>query len=129
MENVNPVTMPMDLNMKLKPNPDGNEGSQSNSFAKLLGELQFLVNVTRPDITYAVNRLAAYTANLSLQHVGALKQILWYLTGTRTHGITYSKSPTTGNFFVRYAHVAYMNADDLKLISSHVFIMAGGAIT
>jgi hypothetical protein len=46
MENANPVVMPMDPNIKLEPNPDGNEGSQSNAYAKLLGELQFLANAT-----------------------------------------------------------------------------------
>lgn len=50
LENANPVSMPMDPNVKLEPNPDGNEGDQSNAYAKLLGELQFLANATRPDI-------------------------------------------------------------------------------
>jgi hypothetical protein len=76
MDHANPVSMPMDPNKKLQPNPNGNEGSHSNSYTRLLGELQYLANATRPDIVYAVNRLAAYTANPSLQHVGALKQIL-----------------------------------------------------
>ena len=62
----NPVGMPLDPNTPLKPNPEGNEGNYSNSFARLLGELQFIANATRPDIAYAVNRLAAYTANPSL---------------------------------------------------------------
>ena len=66
MLDVNPVSMPMDLNIPIGPNPDGNEGSQSNSYASLLGELQFLSNATRLDISYAINRLAAYTANPSL---------------------------------------------------------------
>ena len=73
MDDANPVSMPMDLNIKIQPNPDGNKGSRSNYYAKLSGELQFLTNSTGPDIAYAVNKLAAYTANLSLQHVGALK--------------------------------------------------------
>lgn len=46
--------------LKLQPNPDGNEGNRSNSFARLLGELQYLANCTRPDISFTVNRLAAY---------------------------------------------------------------------
>ena len=66
MLDVNPVSMPMDLNIPIGPNPDGNEGSRSNSYASLLGELQFLSNATRLDISYAINRLAAYTANPSL---------------------------------------------------------------
>ena len=66
MERANPVLMPLDPNTPLEPNPDGNEGSRSNSYARLLGELQFLANAMRPDISYAVSRLASYTANPSL---------------------------------------------------------------
>jgi hypothetical protein len=36
----------MDLNLKLEANPDGNKGNCSNSYACLLGELQFHVNAT-----------------------------------------------------------------------------------
>jgi hypothetical protein len=32
------------------PLPDGNEGRKSYSYARLLGELQFLTNLTRPDM-------------------------------------------------------------------------------
>ena len=67
--------------------------NKSNYYAKILRELQFLTNATRPDIAYAVNKLAAYTANPSLQHVGALKQLLRYLKGTKNLGIKYSTIP------------------------------------
>jgi len=89
MDRANPVTMPLDPGTPIVPNPDGNEGSQSNSYARLLGELQFLANATCPDISYAVGRLASYTANPSMQHMGMLKRILRYLKGTRDHAITY----------------------------------------
>jgi len=92
MEDANPVGMLMDTHHKPEPNPENNEPNQSNSYAKLLGELQYLANCTWPDISYAVNQLAAYTANPSLQHYGALKRILRYLAGMRTLGITYWKS-------------------------------------
>jgi len=42
----NHVSMPMDPKVKILPNPEGNEGSRSNYFAQLLGELQFLANAT-----------------------------------------------------------------------------------
>jgi len=89
MSNANPVSMPMDPHVKLVSNPDDNEPNRSNSYAKLLGCLQFIANSTRPDISYTVNRLAAYTTNPGLQHHGAIKQILQYLAGTKTLGITY----------------------------------------
>ena len=42
----NPISMPMDPKVKILLNLDGNEGSQSNYFAQILGELQFLANAT-----------------------------------------------------------------------------------
>ena len=50
MLDANPTAIPMDLNIKLAPNPDNNELNHSNSFARLLGCLQFISNSTRPDI-------------------------------------------------------------------------------
>jgi len=76
MEHVNPVGMPLDPKAIMEANPDGSEGSHSNSYARLLGELQYLTNATCPDIAFAVNRLASYTANPSLQHMGILKRLL-----------------------------------------------------
>ena len=59
IECTNPIAMPLDPNSPLQPNPDGNEGDRSNSYARLLGELQFIANATRPDIAYTVSRLAS----------------------------------------------------------------------
>jgi hypothetical protein len=78
-----------------------------------------------------VNRLAAYTANPGLQHHGAIKQILRYLAGTKTLGITYKKSldeTGTNKLSHGYADAAYANADDLKSTTGYVFIAGGGAI-
>ena len=61
--------MPLDPNNKILPNPDGNKGNQSNSYAQLLGELQFVANSTRPNIAFAVNRLALYTVGLMLHRI------------------------------------------------------------
>ncbi len=124
----NAVAMPLDPNVALEPNPDGNIGDRSNSYARLLGELQFLANATRPDIAYAVNRLASYTANPSMQHTTALKRVLRYLSGTRSYGITYSSNPQNPAL-LGYADAAYANADDLKSTSGYVFLAGGGAIT
>jgi len=119
LSEINSVAMPLDPNSKLEPNPDGNEGNRSNSFMRLLGELQFLANSTRPDISFAVNHLAAYTTNLSLQHVTALKRILRYLAGTKSFRITYSKiSNNNSNIVHGFADAAL---DDYKSTSGYVF--------
>ena len=126
----NAVATPLDANVPIGPNPDGNEGNRSNSYARLLGELQFIANATRPDITYALNKLASYTANPSMIHVTALKRVLRYLSGTRNYGITYNADPKNNKeIFYGFADAAYKNADDLKSTTGYVFIAADGAIT
>jgi len=106
--------MPFDPNIKLEPNPDGNEGDRSNSFAQLLGELQFIANTMHPDIAFPVNRLASYTANPSMQHHTALKRILRYLSGTQNYGITYKNTPDPAPSFTGWTDAAYQNRDDGK---------------
>jgi len=76
MDRANPVGMPLEHNTKFKPNLDGNVGSRSNSYARLMGELQFIANATRPDIAYTVSKLSSYTANPSIQHMTMLKRVL-----------------------------------------------------
>jgi len=67
MDNTNAVGMPLDPNVMLEPNPDGDVGDWSNSYVRLIGELQFLANATRPDIAYAISWLSSYS----------IPQILW----------------------------------------------------
>ena len=131
LSQINSVATPLDLNIKFEPNLDGNKGNHSNSFAHLLGELQFLANCTRPDIAFSVNQLASYTANPSLQHTMAVKRILWYLAGTQDQGIIYSKLSTTvdNNIFYGFADATFSNHDNLKSTSGYVFLASGGAIT
>jgi hypothetical protein len=124
-----PVQMPLDPNVKIRRNPDGEPGDRSNAFAQLLGELQYIANATRPDIAFAVNFLASYTANPSMQHQTALKRILRYLAGTKRHGITYKSVPESNPTFLGYADAAFKNRDDDKSTSGYAFIAAGGAIT
>jgi hypothetical protein len=66
MDTANSVGMPLDLNVALEPNLNGNTGDRSNSYARLIGELQFIANATRSDIAYAISRLSSYTTNPTL---------------------------------------------------------------
>jgi hypothetical protein len=132
MADVNPVGMPLDPHIKIVPNPEVNEPNRKNAFAQWLGESQFLANTTRPDITYPVNSLGAYTANPSLQHYATLKRILRYLAGMKTFGITYRESKNEsddGNLFNGFSDAAFVNQNDGKLTSGYVFLASSGAIT
>ena len=112
MDNANTIGMSLDPNVMLEPNPDGDVSNRSNSYARLIGELQFLANATRPDIAYAISQLSSYTANPTMQHVTALKHVLRYLSGTKTYVITYSDVLDHPNHFYGYADTTFANADD-----------------
>ncbi len=129
MEKANPVGTPLDPGVTLEPNPDGNVGDWSNSYARLIGELQFLANATRPDIAFTISRLSSYTANPTMQHISVLKRVLHYLSGTRSYNITYNDILGHPNYFLGYADASFVNTDNLKSITGYVFMMAGGAIT
>ena len=55
LDTVSPILMPLNPNIKLVSNPDGNKGDRSNSFMQLLGELQYIAISMHPNITFAVN--------------------------------------------------------------------------
>ena len=135
MSDTNPVSTPLDPNISLEPNKEGGETNRSNAYASLIGSLHYLATVTRPDIAYAVNRLAAYTANPSFTHYGAAKRILRYIKGTKDYGITYHVQsprlvgPPDSNLFYGFSDASYASADDRKSVSGYVYLNSGGAIT
>src|SRR5258707_1214540 len=129
LNEANPVNIPLDLKVKIKPNPEGNEGDKSNAYAQLLGELQFVANTICPDITYAINKLASYTANPDLKHQIALKCILRYLAGTKNYGITYKYLPTSIPTFQGFTDMAFADREDMKSTMGYLITAADAAIT
>jgi len=61
-------------------------------YNELLGSLQFIANLTRPDIAYAVNLLSRFKANPGNQHWEGAKYIIRYLKETSNQGLIYVKS-------------------------------------
>ena len=57
-----------------------------------MGALLYLSMLTRPDIAYAVARLAQTVSEPSPTDYQAAARILRYLNGTRTLGVCYSKN-------------------------------------
>ena len=135
MEHANPVSTPLDPNHKLEPNKEICEPNRSNDYASLIGSLQYLAIATRPNIAFAVNRLASYTENPSLKHYGAAKRLLRYIKETRDYGITYHThanrhiGPPDTNIVYGFSDAAFANTDDRKSTSGYVFMSNGGAIT
>jgi len=83
LDNANPVSTPMDSNVKLNELEETEEiidqgepdSKLSTGYAMLIGSLMYLALGTRPDIAYSVNKLAQFMHNPKLKHWTAVKQI------------------------------------------------------
>ncbi|RVW13483.1 Retrovirus-related Pol polyprotein from transposon TNT 1-94 [Vitis vinifera] len=62
-------------------------------YRSLVGALQY-ITLTRPEISFVVNRACQYMARPTTSHLQAAKRILRYLKGTATHGISIHASPS-----------------------------------
>ena len=53
----------------------------------------YIINCTRPDITYLVNKLSRYTSNSGEGHWKALVRVLRYLKYIINYGLHYTRYP------------------------------------
>ena len=58
-------------------------------YQTVIGSLLYLMLGTRPDIAFAVTKLAQYAANLSQDHLDKALYICRYLSGTQKYQLTY----------------------------------------
>ena len=60
-------------------------------YLSAIGALMYLANGTRPDIAFAVNLLARFSAAPTKRHWNGIKQILRYLRGTEDLGLFFRR--------------------------------------
>jgi len=75
-------------------------------YRSVVGALQYLT-ITRPDITFAVNKVCQFMANPREDHWLAVKRILRYLKGTVNFGLKLQALPTAAP----YSFCAFSDAD------------------
>ncbi|KAL8128926.1 hypothetical protein V2J09_018081 [Rumex salicifolius] len=81
-------------------------------YRRTVGSLQY-ATITRPDITYAVNRVCQYMHSPTIDHWRAVKRILRYLAGTLSHSLHFS--PTQATSFLAYSDAGWIsNSDDSR---------------
>lgn len=92
MDGAKPVLTPLCSSETLKLD-DGTPRVDPTAYRKLVGSLQYLA-FTRPDISFAVNKLSQFMHDPSQTHWQALKRLLRYLKGNLYHDLFLNrKSP------------------------------------
>jgi hypothetical protein len=82
MYHCKPVKTPLAISTKLSVSASTLlDAEDSNKYRSLVGGLQYLT-LTRPDISFAVNRVCQFLHSPMNLHMAALKRILRYIQGT-----------------------------------------------
>lgn len=83
-----PLSFPMDPNIILN-DTDGTVLEDASMYRRLIGRLMYLT-ISRPDITFTVNRLSQFMAQPRSPHLHAVHHLLQYLKSTPGQGILFS---------------------------------------
>ncbi|XP_061347819.1 uncharacterized mitochondrial protein AtMg00810-like [Gastrolobium bilobum] len=87
-----PQNTPMESNLKLSKH-DGDLLEDPTSYRRLIGRLIYL-SFTRPDLSFAVNRLSQFLSTPRVPHLHAAHRILAYLKHTIGQGIFFATDST-----------------------------------
>jgi hypothetical protein len=129
MQNANPAPTPLPGGYIPAPNQGEANTELRRRFQVVIGSLLYLMIGTRSDISYAVTKLAQYSANPSQEHLNAALHICRYLVGTREYKLVYNGKQQGGL-------IAYANSDwntdpnNGRRPQTGFFLqLAGGAVT
>ena len=118
---------PMEVGAKLVKATDS-DTITSAPYASLIGSLLYVSNCTRPDITYAVNRLSSFNANPTNTHWKAAKRVLRYLKDTKTKNLVYGKN--NDDVLHGYCDSDWgSNTDERRSTTGYIFFLNGNAIS
>ncbi|OMO95913.1 hypothetical protein CCACVL1_05180 [Corchorus capsularis] len=127
-----PVTTPMATSAASLTLEMGNKLSDASEYRSIIGALQYL-SLTRPDISFSVNKLAQFMHQPTEVHWQTLKCILRYLKGTLDTGLLLSNSDSNSKHFMDLR--AYADADwagdtsDRKSTSAFLVYLNGNLIS
>jgi hypothetical protein len=97
-------------------------------YQQIIGSLMYVQIATRPDIAFAVARLAQYASNPSPQHLRLAKYILAYLKGTQDLKLRYDGA--RGDGLHGYSDSSLGDyPEDSHSTSGYVYLLANGAIS
>jgi hypothetical protein len=135
MSDAHPCDTPMTAGLQLPrvdktvpPEPHVAEWMKRTPYRELVGSLNYLAVATRPDIAYAVGRLAAFLDCYRDTHWAAAQRVLRYIKGTRFFSLTLGGSSPPS--LVGYSDSDYANClDTSRSISGYCYSLGSGVIS
>jgi hypothetical protein len=99
---------------------------QNVPYCEAVGSLMYTALGTRLDIAYTVGHLARFAENPGKAHWEAVKQVIWYLKGTKDWWLVLGGQQEK---IIRYSDADGMSNEDRHAISGYAFLIDGGAVS
>ena len=138
-ENAKPVFTPLDAGQHLTKSDCPVDGSPEQQFMRsvpylqAVGAIMFLMLATRPDLAFAITKLAQFSHNPGKTHWQALQRLLRYLRGTESMSITYGGNteplPTSVSIAAFCDADWASDRDDRRSTTGYVVIINGGGVS
>ncbi|XP_076925633.1 secreted RxLR effector protein 161-like [Bidens hawaiensis] len=115
MEICNPAQIPLDPSIKVSKFED-EEDFDATRYRKIVGCLRYLLQ-TRPDLAYSVRVVSRYMQSPKQSHATLIKQILRYIQGPLSFGISYTREK---NVLLGYSDSSHnIDQDDGRSTTGH----------
>ena len=126
--NPHPTPLPAGADVHLVKNTAQATQADIKHYQSLIGSLLYVQIGTRPDISFAVSRLAQYAANPTPQHLCLANYVMSYLLGTVDKCLCYDGANGAGLHGYSDSSLADQT-DDRHSTSGYVYMLMNGAIS
>ena len=109
MVEAQPFSSPVTTNCKLT-KAGSDLFSNPSLYRSVVGALQY-TTITRPELSYAMNKVGRFMANPMDSHWTAVKRILRYLKGSIHHGLLFKAAPSSQPFTIKALSDTYWASD------------------
>jgi hypothetical protein len=124
----NPSALPMEPRLKLS-RSSTTPTVDATAYRRIIGGLRYLVH-TRPELAFAVGYLSRFMEAPHEEHMVAVKRVLRYVAGTRTHGLYYTRREEGRARLTGFSDADMAgDVDTRKSTTGIVFFLGGNIIT
>jgi transposase InsO family protein len=126
---------PLPAKEEYEPNPvnvSDADPATVKQYQKDIGSLMYLMLGSRPDLAYAVGKLARFSSNPSPEHLEAVTRIYRYVNGTFDHSLVYVRSADadgTRVYPTGFTDSNYAQGKDRKSTSGYLFGLSRGVFS
>jgi len=132
MEDCHIVKNTINKNMKLEQPPPKYviDKKLKNDFASIIGAINWLAGISRPDISFAVYHLNRHLAQPINDHYTAAKRVMRYLAGTIEIGMVFGPNYIYDGTLQAYSDSFWHdNADNSRSIARYLFKLANRPVS